>query len=164
MERWKPIDGWPGYEISDHGNVRSIDREVSNGRGTHILKGKLLVPFVTKKGYHSVGLRRDGKYTRFLVHRLVYSHFVGDCTGLQVRHWPDRDPSHNTPDNLTVGTNSDNQRDSVAHGTHRSARKTECIRGHAFTPANTLHYVGKSGPARSCRRCHADRQKARRHR
>ena len=48
-EIWKPIPGHDGYEVSDHGRVRSIDRviEQSSRYGTPIqrrLKGKLLTP------------------------------------------------------------------------------------------------------------------------
>lgn len=27
-EQWKPVVGWPGYEVSDHGRVRSLDRVI----------------------------------------------------------------------------------------------------------------------------------------
>ena len=50
-EIWKPIPGHDGYEVSDHGRVRSIDRviEQSSRYGTPIqrrLKGKLLTPWL----------------------------------------------------------------------------------------------------------------------
>ena len=48
-EIWKPIPGHDGYEVSDHGRVRSIDRVIdqSSRYGTTMqrrLKGKLLTP------------------------------------------------------------------------------------------------------------------------
>ena len=160
---WLPIDGFTDYEMSDHGHVRSLDKCVWNGRGWYVRPGRVLVPFITPKGYHAVGLWRDGKYHRELIHRLVYAAFVGDCAGRQVRHWPDADKSKNTPDNLAVGTNSDNQLDSVAHGTHHHARKEECLNGHPFDEANTRWYrTAKGGMARACRRCRADRERERR--
>lgn len=164
METWLPIADYEGYyEISDHAQVRSVDREVSNGRGKYIRHGAMMVPFITDKGYRAYGLSRDGIYTVFLVHRLVYAHFVGDCAGLQVRHKLG-DPSKNRPEDLTVGTNADNQQDSVKHGTHHMARKTECKNGHEFDERNTKHYTTpKGGPGRRCRRCAADRQYAKAH-
>ena len=48
-EIWKPIPGHDGYEVSNHGRVRSIDRviDLSSRYGTPMqrrLKGKLLTP------------------------------------------------------------------------------------------------------------------------
>lgn len=150
-ENWKPIPGFPLYEASDQGRIRSVDRTVnSNGRGTYLKKGCVLSSF-EQQGYRRVLLHKEGKPTAQLVHRLVYMAFHGPCEGMQVRHWPDRDRSHNTPDNLQIGTNSDNQRDSVAHGTHNMASKTSCKRGHPFDEANT--YWLPSGAGRMCKAC-----------
>ncbi len=44
-----------------------------------------------------------------------------------------------------------------------NARKTHCIRGHEFTPENTLRQVRKTGKVdRKCRACHALRERLRR--
>ncbi len=162
MENWRPIDGYPGYEVSDQGRVRSVDRMIDNGRGSFLLRGKVFTPFITKKGYHSVGLRRDGKYRRFMIHRLVCANFLGLPDNLQVRHL-DGDPANNAVHNLAPGTNSENQHDSVLHGTHHCAQKQECKRGHPFDAANTLNYRSAKGtPARACRTCRRDAERARR--
>ena len=31
-ERWRAVPGWPGYEVSDLGRVRSVPRILSDGR------------------------------------------------------------------------------------------------------------------------------------
>lgn len=161
MERWRAIFGFPLYEVSDEGRVRSLDREVWNGRGAFTHRGRILVPFVTPKGYHAVNLRRDAHmHPHKLVHRLVYSAFVGNPEGMQIRHL-DGNPANNTLENITVGTNSENQHDSVRHGTHHCARKTHCKHGHEFTPENTTHYIqAHGGQGRRCKRCAASRQRA----
>lgn len=164
MEEWRQVNGFSGYEVSNLGRVRSVPREISNGRGVYTHPGKVMDPFVNEKGYRLVGLRRNGEYHRFLVHRLVCEQFVTGCKSRQVRHL-DGNPANNAATNLAVGTNSDNQRDSVGHGTHHMARKTHCKNGHPFDEANTLHYVqAHGGPGRKCRKCHAERAHRSRHR
>lgn len=44
-EKWAPIAGYEGhYEVSDHGNVRSLDRVVKTSRGTRRVQGKTHCP------------------------------------------------------------------------------------------------------------------------
>jgi hypothetical protein len=61
-ERWLPIQGFPGYEISDWGRVRNP-------------RGKLLKPFANSGGYLYVALYGKVKEKKMRVHRLVLSHF-----------------------------------------------------------------------------------------
>ena len=61
------------------------------------------------------------------------------------------------PKHLFIGTNSDNQIDSVKKNTHHEARKTHCLRGHELTPENV--YTNNGG--RYCRTCMKIREAAR---
>jgi hypothetical protein len=74
-EVWKDIQGYENqYQVSNLGNVRSVDRIVHDtiGRTRH-LKGKLLKPKVNHKNrYAYVDL--SGKY--YYVHRLVAEAFL----------------------------------------------------------------------------------------
>lgn len=45
---------------------------------------------------------------------------------------------NNSLSNLRWGTRSDNQLDSVRHGTHSNARKSHCPRGHIYCDANLV--------------------------
>lgn len=65
-EAWLPIVGFPGYEVSDHGRLRS-----SRGRTPRILR-----PRKHRHGYQTVCLRKDGRSFEHLVHRLVAVAFV----------------------------------------------------------------------------------------
>lgn len=64
MEEWKPIHDFPGYSVSNHGNVRS-DRS-----------GRLLVITQNQYGLAVVGLMRDGKQHQRSVPLLVAHAFL----------------------------------------------------------------------------------------
>ena len=69
------------YEVSNLGNVRSIDRYVKHEEGgMRLLRGKQLKGHTNKKtGYTSVVLYKDSKGYTYLVHRLVASAFPEIC-------------------------------------------------------------------------------------
>lgn len=76
-EKWKPVKGYEGlYEVSNLGNVRSLRF------------GKVKVLKIRpNSGYLLVDLRKDGKRKSLLVHRLVYTAFIGPITpGMTVDH------------------------------------------------------------------------------
>ncbi|MGM0846949.1 MAG: NUMOD4 domain-containing protein [Bacillota bacterium] len=81
-EIWKPIKGYEGYyEVSNKGNVRSLDRTItinykSGIVSTQKLKGLLLKPTKDRDGYLRVGLRTGGKRWTIRVHRLVAIAFI----------------------------------------------------------------------------------------
>ena len=73
-EIWKPIMGYEGlYEVSNLGRVRSLDRIDSNN---HPLKGVILKPYISNSGYLLVGLYKQQKRDRKLLHRLVAEAFI----------------------------------------------------------------------------------------
>jgi hypothetical protein len=76
---WKALPGWEGfYEVSDTGQVRSVDRSVPYGKHGHSkYKGRTLTPYPTPKGYRQVRLTRKGKSIQRYVHALVLAAFVG---------------------------------------------------------------------------------------
>ena len=109
-EIWKDIDGFEGlYQVSNLGNVRSLDREVRHPRGGMcITKGKVMKPVMDRCGYLQVGLHKNGKTRRFYVHRLVYVAFNGVIPDeLQVNHL-DEDKTNNRLENLNLMTPSEN--------------------------------------------------------
>lgn len=79
MEAFKPIPGHPGYEVSDHGTVRSLDRPTTlKGKGgttyTRWIRGKVLCLRNHTQGYKAVSLGNGAQAT---VHSLVLLAFVG---------------------------------------------------------------------------------------
>ena len=72
-EIWKDIEGYEGYQVSKLGRVRSLDRIDSNN---HPLNGVILKPYISNSGYLLVGLYKQQKRDRKLLHRLVAEAFI----------------------------------------------------------------------------------------
>lgn len=138
-EIWLPVNGFPGYEVSDHGCVRSWRK---NGPTDELRDApRIMTPSNSSKGYLHVNLWRDGSRFTRNVHRLVLEAFVGSCPyGEECRHLNGK-PSENGLENLAWGTHSDNILDAVSHGTHPSfgrrsnPRRIDRVPGH-YTPEN----------------------------
>ena len=91
-EKWRDIFGYGGaYQISDLGRVRSH----KSG------EWKIMNLIKKKKGYLSVGLRKDRKQEKFSVHRLVAQAFIENDNLFynQVNHI-DEDKENNRVSNL----------------------------------------------------------------
>ena len=116
---WKTIPGYEAYEVSDEGEVRSIDREETyRWRGKEykrLCKGRVLKQTRNKgNGYFYVHLGRGVIYP---IHRLVAWAFIGPQEeGVVVRH-RDGDKTNNRHGNLVYGNGSENYEDAVNHGT-----------------------------------------------
>ncbi|UUG70009.1 HNH endonuclease [Arthrobacter phage Zucker] len=152
--KWRPIPGWEGYyEVSDAGEVRSVDRITTHGQR---FKGKMLALNPGPNGYTVVALYRGGVRTADTVHRLVLLAFRGPCPDdHEVCHRSGR-RDDNRLANLYYGTHSQNSLDKLAHGTDHNAVKTHCKQGHEFSPDNT--YLRREG-GRTCRKCRAKWQR-----
>lgn len=101
----------PFYEVSNLGNVRSVDRERPWRFGkTQKLKGKLKSSRIEKAGYALCDLMLDnGKKKTVRIHQLVYHSFnnTEPIKGMVVDHI-DGDKSNNSLDNLQFITHSEN--------------------------------------------------------
>jgi len=119
MEEWRDIPGYPGYQASSYGRVRSIDRTVLTAKGARSYRGKILRPGrgVDKGSRLSVVLGRANGTKE--VHVLVAITFIGpNPGGLDVAHGNGRS-SDNRAANLSYKTRADNNRDITRHGGRR---------------------------------------------
>jgi len=106
MELWKDINGYEGYyQISNQGNVKSIDRF----DGVHDRQGTIIRQNLKQNGYLQVGLRKHNKRKWFGVHRLVAIQFIENPDNKpQVNHI-DGNKLNNTVENLEWVTGKENQ-------------------------------------------------------
>ena len=93
QEEWKDIAGYEGlYQISSHGNVRSVPRKGTRG-------GAVLASYGSS-GYLQTHLCRDGIAKTFQVHRIVATHFLENPYELPEVNHKDENKTNNHADNL----------------------------------------------------------------
>lgn len=124
-EVWKPVKGYEGlYEVSDQGNVRSLDRVsvfIRSGQELRVPhKGRVLSPVTRQHGYLGVMLYGKGGHTRrgfktFSIHRLVAEAFIPNPSGLPEVNHIDEDKTNNVAMNLEWISRKGN----VNHGTSK---------------------------------------------
>lgn len=102
-EVWRPIAGYPGYEVSSWGKVK--------GKRVGVLQS------VTSRGYHFVTLSHEGVPKVARVARLVAETFLGPqpFEGAHAAH-SDGNKDNNRVSNLRWATAHDNQADVTRHG------------------------------------------------
>lgn len=108
-EFWKPIDGFENiYEISNIGNVKSLERSISDHGGFRLVRERILRPGKNRRGYTTVLLNSYGKsHTRY-VHRLVIQAFIPNLENKRTVNHKDGIKSNNKIDNLEWATDSEN--------------------------------------------------------
>ncbi|MDC1406077.1 NUMOD4 domain-containing protein [Akkermansiaceae bacterium] len=119
---WKDIKGYNGsYQVSDNGEVRSLDREVVTKDGrSWIAKGKLLKPWMNDKGYLLVYLP---DHPKIRVHRLVAEAFLDNKENLCDINHKDEVKHNNKLENLEWCTRSYNMEYSTKKGAKSHAAK-----------------------------------------
>lgn len=85
MEIWKDIAGYEGYQISNHGRVKS-----------HYKTARILKPYLNTDGYLNIDIKKK----QYKVHRLVAEAFIPNPENLpQVNH-KDENKTNNNVTNL----------------------------------------------------------------
>jgi len=110
METWKPVKGFETfYEVSESGNIRTIERTITLSTHSYIKKQKLLIQYKDGRGYLHVKLYNGfGKPKSITVHRIVATTFLDNPNGyIEVNHI-DGNKLNNHKDNLEWCTRSYN--------------------------------------------------------
>lgn len=107
-EIWKWVNDFEGlYEVSNLGNVRSVDRTdtfCNSRKGTIVSrtkKGKNLKPIFDGKGFYlQVSLSKNGISKRYLIHRIVAKAFIPNPENLPEVNHKDECKTNNSVENL----------------------------------------------------------------
>jgi hypothetical protein len=133
LECWRPIDGWPGYEVSDWGRVHTYWRPGGGkgigGRHSIGLTPKIMIGGVNAKGHRRVRLLKDASREQRMVyiHTLVLEAFVGPRPPSMEACHNDGNPANNHLSNLRWDTSSNNARDRLKHGVWPASSLTESM-------------------------------------
>lgn len=115
-ELWRDVVGYEGfYEISDHGNIRGVNRDIKRKCDSvgFKIKGRKMKGYCDKNGYTRISLRKLGHIQKFFIHRLVLAAFVGyDENRPQVNH-KNSVRSDNRLENLEWCTQSENMQHAI---------------------------------------------------
>ena len=115
---WRDVQGYPGYQVSNYGQVRSLPVPGHHNQAI-ILKGE-----PGDEGHIRVRLYRNKTSRRFLVHHLVLEAFVGPCPPhLHVCRHLDNNSQNNFVGNLVWATQKENMADKKIHGTEQKGER-----------------------------------------
>lgn len=138
-EIWKPVVGYEGYyEVSDLGEVRSLDRIIKHSLGGKKNKrGCLMKQKTNRRGCKCIKLMKHGNYAHLLVHQLVAQSFIPN-------------PENKPEVNHIHGIKSDNRASQLEWNTrlenNQHAFKTGLI---TVKTGDSHHFFGRTGL-----RCH----------
>lgn len=108
-EEWRKVNGYPAYEVSNTGKVRSVDRYVRiRGNGRRPLEGMELRQYEDRLGYRFVKLSSMSDQKTLAVHRLVAKAFIPNPEGKPMVNHIDCNPSNNNAENLEWVTAQEN--------------------------------------------------------
>lgn len=110
MEIWCDIKGFKGlYKISNMGNIISLERLVNCKGNKKRLKKQLTVKQeLLKCGYYRVTLSKNNTTKRYMVHRLVASHFLLNQNKRKIVNHKDSNKTNNNVKNLQWTTSRGN--------------------------------------------------------
>jgi hypothetical protein len=105
-EIWKDIPGYEDYyQVSNMGEIRSLDRIVNSSKGDRIVKGKILSKIPMKSGYVSIRLSKNNIGRTFTVHKLVCLAFLNFSSNSQTHiDHINNDKSDNRLENLQLAS------------------------------------------------------------
>lgn len=124
-EEWRPIRGFPGYQVSNLGRVRSYNKVTKNAKSpVRRWKNRIIKQKIDKANACRVCIWKDGKAYTFLVARLVADAFCGEMrdTRMTVNHI-DGNRLNNNSSNLEWMSLQDNIRDGFASGLYGATQR-----------------------------------------
>jgi Trp operon repressor len=110
IEVYVDISNYEGYyQVSNYGNVRSLDRVITEQTGkTQTLKGRILKPHTNSSGYYQINLNRKSIRTTFAIHQLVAQAFLDNRSRKPTVNHINGIKTDNNVNNLEWATYSEN--------------------------------------------------------
>lgn len=123
IEIWKDVFGYEGiYQVSNFGNVKSIDRIVTFINGKEVFfKGVYLKKSFDRDGYIHLSLTKNRVSKNYFVHRLVAISFIPNILNKPLVNHIDGNKSNNIVSNLEWSTLSENRQHAYRTGLQRGA-------------------------------------------
>lgn len=158
MEIWKSIKGYEGwYEVSDKGNVRSVDRLVNFEDGRYAnYKGKSIKQFKNRNGYYNVRLWRNSKTSVRYTHRLVAEAFIPNPENKKQVNHKDWDKTNNHAENLEWVTVKENATHAHVNSLVPNSHKRKKVKqfdkkGNFIAEHESLYQAGKAVNGEGCK-------------
>ena len=147
-EIWKDVIGWEGfYQISNFGNVKSLERQVYNKghKCYRVQYGRVLKPAIASHGYRMVHLL-NGKISRSVcVHRLVIEAFIPNSENKKETNHKDGNKLNNNVDNLEWATYTENINHALNTGLNNNKADTHYKAKITSKDAVTIRRMRKQG-------------------
>lgn len=117
IEEWRDVIGYEGlYQVSNFGNVKSLDRLIIAPQGKRKVTGVALKPCISNKGYFMVSLFKDNKGSTKTIHSLVAKHFIDNHNNYSDINHIDCNKLNNDTDNLEYCSHKNNMEHASRHG------------------------------------------------
>ena len=118
------IPGYEGrYQVASNGKIYSLPNRYRQGKR----ELKQEITYSKKAKYRRVSLSKNGKVTRFLVHRLVGAAFIPNPENKPQINHINNDSEYNDASNLEWVTGKENMTHSAKQGRQIICRKIGCI-------------------------------------
>ena len=111
------------YQVSNLGNVKSLDRIVKHYPKDYFQEGRVLKSALTKNGYPMVILVNHNDRKTKMVHRLVAETFIDNPYNLPIINHKDEDKTNNRDNNLEWCTHKYNANYGTRNLRIKKARK-----------------------------------------
>lgn len=124
QEIWKDIPNYEGlYQVSNLGNVKSLERTVNHLNGVRTVHEKILKPVIDNTGYYVVSLWKNNKHLRIHIHRLVAKTIISNIQNKPFINHIDGNKLNNNVNNLEWCTCKENNIHAYKIGLNNSYRK-----------------------------------------
>jgi len=129
IESWNDVIGYEGvYKISKTGLVNRLPIKTKNGDNYHICKERLLINTLYNTGYYRVGLTKNGKQTKYYIHRLVAQAFIPNPENKEEVNHINGIKTDNRVENLEWCTISENSIHAYKLGLREAVRGSKSTR------------------------------------